>query len=192
VTQVKPGGSGTSRYRVARRSMTIAVAAAVVVSATAAATPLRAQSPRIGRPAPGFTLPTLAGDSLALARLRGHPVLLSFWATWCTICRTEMPDLALAGAAHAADGLTVVAINADDAKDAVARYLRSFPAGSVSGVIHALDPTNRIVNRYRVPILPSAVFIDSAGIVRAIHHGAMTRAEIAAGLRAILPDNSQE
>ena len=173
-------------------TMAAAIASLVIAAATAVVTPVRAQTLRIGRPAPGFTLPTLAGDSFSLARLHGHPVVLSFWATWCPTCRTEMPDLALAGAAHAAEGLEIVAINADQAREAVIRYLKAFPAGSVSGLTHALDPANRVVSRYRIPVLPSAVFVDSAGIVRAIHHGAMTRAEMAMGLHAILPDNPQE
>ena len=48
---------------------------------------------RPGAVAPDFTLLTLAGDSVHLAALRGHPVLLNFWATWCVPCKDEMPRL---------------------------------------------------------------------------------------------------
>jgi thiol-disulfide isomerase/thioredoxin len=47
----------------------------------------------VGGPAPAYAAPTLAGDTVTLAELRGRPVLLNIWATWCSPCREEMPDL---------------------------------------------------------------------------------------------------
>ena len=53
----------------------------------------RPPSPQIGFPAPDFALSDLAGQTVRLADLRGQPLVLNFWATWCPPCRAEMPAL---------------------------------------------------------------------------------------------------
>ena len=50
-------------------------------------------APAVGHPAPDFTLTTAAGETFKLSDLRGTPVVLNFWATWCPPCRSEMPEL---------------------------------------------------------------------------------------------------
>lgn len=62
---------------------------------------------------PSVALPTLAGDTLALADLRGRHVLVNFWATWCPPCRAETPDLIALHERYADRGLTVVGISVD-------------------------------------------------------------------------------
>ncbi|MDX1545958.1 MAG: TlpA disulfide reductase family protein [Rhodothermales bacterium] len=65
-------------------------------------------------PAPAFTLPTLGGDSLSLRDYRGEVVLLNFWATWCTPCIAEMPDLTALHEELEPHGLTVVGISVNE------------------------------------------------------------------------------
>ncbi|MQA91626.1 MAG: redoxin domain-containing protein [Gemmatimonas sp.] len=68
-----------------------------------------------GLPAPSFAAPTMAGDTVTLADLRGEHVLLNVWATWCLPCREEMPDLQAIHESYAERGLRVVGVSIDQA-----------------------------------------------------------------------------
>jgi len=73
----------------------------------------QASSLTVGRPAPGLVLHTLDGQSIASEDLRGNVVILTFWATWCEPCRTELPLLSAYAARHAAHGLRVLGFSLD-------------------------------------------------------------------------------
>jgi cytochrome c biogenesis protein CcmG/thiol:disulfide interchange protein DsbE len=95
--------------------------------------PAQANEVRVGQPAPTATLTTLDGKSLSTSDLKGHVVILTFWATWCVPCREELPLLSSYAAEHAAQGLSVLGftLNTPDELDqvrAVAETL-SFPVG---------------------------------------------------------------
>ncbi len=101
-----------------------------------AATASRANEVRVGERAPPATLVTLDGQKLSTPDLRGHVVILTFWATWCVPCREELPLLSRYATEHASQGLQVLAFSLDDPDDLakvrdVARTL-SFPVGLLS------------------------------------------------------------
>ncbi|EGY64993.1 Stage IV sporulation protein H [Ralstonia pickettii] len=87
----------------------------------------------VGRPAPPLVLHTLDGRSIATDDLRGQVVILTFWATWCGPCRTELPLLSAYAARHADKGLRVLGFSLDEPAELpavreVAAKL-SFPVG---------------------------------------------------------------
>jgi cytochrome c biogenesis protein CcmG, thiol:disulfide interchange protein DsbE len=87
----------------------------------------------VGRPAPPLALHTLDGQSIATDDLHGQVVVLTFWATWCEPCRTELPLLSDYAARHADKGLTVLGFSLDAPDDLTAvRQVAaslSFPVG---------------------------------------------------------------
>ena len=86
--------------------------ASAEVSTSEAPEPLRGNA--VGQIAPEFTLLDADGQSFTLNQLRGRPLLIYFWATWCAPCRAEMPALEAAYQDHKKDGLVVIAIDVQE------------------------------------------------------------------------------
>jgi cytochrome c biogenesis protein CcmG/thiol:disulfide interchange protein DsbE len=140
-------------------------------------------TPIVGRPAPAFDLQALDGGRLSLADLRGSPVVLNFWASWCIPCREEAPLLTAAATDYRARGLRVVGIvyqdSAESARNFMGRYGQTYPG--------LLDPDGRTAIDYGVFGIPETFFIDAFGIVRSRQIGAVTGDELDKRIRAILP-----
>jgi cytochrome c biogenesis protein CcmG/thiol:disulfide interchange protein DsbE len=140
-------------------------------------------TPIVGRRAPAFDLQTLDGGRLSLASLRGSPVVLNFWASWCIPCREEAPLLTAAAADYGARGLRVVGVvyqdSAESARDFMGRYGQTYPG--------LLDPDGRTAIDYGVFGIPETFFIDASGIVRARQVGAVTVDDLRRQIQKILP-----
>jgi cytochrome c biogenesis protein CcmG/thiol:disulfide interchange protein DsbE len=159
----------------------------VAITPSAPASPgasvIQIGSPLIGKPAPTLAGMTLDGAPFDLASLRGSPVLLNFWASWCGPCRDEFPLLAAAEKRHAAQGLKVIGVLfKDDAAPA-----RAFVADEKADWPTVADPARTIAQPWAVLAPPQSYFIDRAGIVRDIQIGQVRdAAELDAILAAIL------
>lgn len=140
--------------------------------------------PKVGQPAPDFDLKTLDGGRVRLAEQRGHPVLVNFWASWCKPCSDEMPEIIRAYQKLRAVGLEVLAINLTDQerKRDIQRFADEFQLPFPV----ALDAQGKVSRRYGLIGVPMTVFVDSDGIVRAVHPGPMTTETLNRGLAAIL------
>jgi len=81
-----------------------------------------AHPPRIGNPAPDFTVAD-GQKTISLAQFRGKPVLLNFWATWCPPCIQEMPSL-VALQKQLGDKVIILAVSEDDDANAYQQFIR--------------------------------------------------------------------
>lgn len=144
------------------------------------------QKPARGAPAPDIDLPTLSGGHVKLSSLKGHPVVVTFWGTWCPPCREEFPELVAAQKKHRDSGLVILAVNQRDQElstKAVEEFVKEFGADFAV----ALDTRGRARRSFRLVGLPTMVFVDAAGIIQGVHPGPITSAEFDNGLAAILP-----
>ena len=131
-------------------------------------------------PLPDLTLQTLQGRSVALASLRGQPLVVNLWATWCPPCRRELP--LLIEAAQRQTGGRIVLVNEGETAAQVAAYLQSQHLGSPEVL---LDPGNRLLSAYQSPGLPTTLFIDAEGRVRRLHIGELSKATLQQGIAAL-------
>ena len=115
-----------------------------------------------------FTLEDLNGRSYRLKELRGRPVLLDFWATWCAPCRREMPQVD----ALQRKGLTVLAISDEDEK-----VVRAFAAANRYAFAILRDPYGKVFQLYDVVPRPTIILIDSDGRIAGRWAG-LPRAEV--------------
>ena len=126
----------------------------------------------IGAPAPDFTTEGLGGGTVRLSQFRGHPVLINFWATWCTACRTEMPAIEQAWEHYRARGFQVIAV---DYQESNTTAMRSFLSTLGVRFIAALDTQGRIAAAYNVTVgLPTSIFVGRDGVARTLHLGQMS------------------
>ncbi|MFC1891814.1 peroxiredoxin family protein [Thermodesulfobacteriota bacterium] len=76
--------------------------------------------------APNFTLEDLSGKKVSLEDYRGSTVLIDFWATWCSPCRSSIPELVALQDKYRDQGLVILGISVDDPRQINSNYLRSF------------------------------------------------------------------
>lgn len=183
-----PTGAGVpaspGRSRRARRlsiprlaALAAGLIGAVVVAVLAvapSASQVQAQSPLLGLPAPDIRGPTLSGSGFELAGLRGHFVVLDFFASWCPACVTEQPELERFAAHQGArpGGHRLVGVIFSDSQPAVRSFLG--PGVSLYPVLD--DPGGATALAYGVRQPPEKYIIDPAGTVAAKILGPTTEA----------------
>lgn len=139
------------------------------------------ERPQVGYTAPDFTLTDLKGKSWRLSSLRGKPVFLNFWATWCPPCQAEMPDIEALHRRYGKD-VVILGVNlttSETSPQSVAKFLAAH--GYTFPVV--LDKTGSVAQKYLVRFIPTSFFIDRKGIIRAMAVGAMDQATMLANLK---------
>lgn len=140
--------------------------------------------PQIGFRAPGFTLQSLDGQSFNLESLRGKPLLINYWATWCVPCKQELPILEKLYREYQQKGLVVLSINAldqdsvENVQAIVNEYGMTFPV--------LLDQDRQFANAYQAIFFPTTFIVDANGVIREISLGDNTEAELRSSLDTLL------
>jgi|CXWL01.1.fsa_nt_gi thiol-disulfide isomerase/thioredoxin len=125
-----------------------------------------------GSTARDFTATTADGATIRLSDLRGTPVVINFWATWCVSCLAEMPELEEVQQEFGADKIHVLAVNSGESKDAAKEFLDFLDAPDFKT---ALDPSLVVTDAYGIIGLSHTVFVDAEGIIRATYTGQLSQ-----------------
>ena len=129
--------------------------------------PATAFSISIGEIASDFVLKDMEGKEVTLKDFNGKVVFINFWATWCSPCKKEFPELNRFYDTYKDNDLIVLAVNSDLKKGSVEDFLTKYPAKMTV----LLDPGAKIVGSYGPRAMPTSYIIDRKGVVRFIHFG---------------------
>lgn len=136
---------------------------------------------RAGDAAPQWSDPLVNGTTFSYASLKGSPVYLNFFASWCPPCNVEAPGIETLQQRYASRGLHVIGIdeeeNASTARGFAQKYHLTYPI---------VVDSDTLENLYHVNGLPVHVFIRRDGTIYENVAGEMSQAEIAAAVKAIL------
>jgi thiol-disulfide isomerase/thioredoxin len=138
----------------------------------------------IGKLAPDFQLQDIENQSISLSNLRGNPVILNFWASWCGPCRDEMPLLQQTYEERESKGVLLLTVNLRETLSVAAQYMQdnglSFPV--------LLDTDGSVALSYNVTAIPTTFFLDIDGIIQATKLGSFSSvAEIESYISRIQP-----
>ena len=142
-------------------------------------------APREGFLAPEFALQDAQGQTVRLSELRGRPVLVNLWASWCAPCKAEMPAMQKVYEAYAAQGFTILAVNTtfqDTQENAI-----SFAESRMLTFPLLFDVDGSVSQQYQVRAMPTSFFVDQEGIIRrAVFGGPMPEALLRAEIDKLL------
>lgn len=124
----------------------------------------------------------LDGGAAVLADMKGEPMVVNLWATWCPPCQREMPVLADAQRAH--PDFTFVFVNQGEGRDDIRRYLQA-AALELDNVL--IDPFSTVSRDSGTRGLPTTLFFDSDGRLVDTHVGELTSASLARKLQRHAP-----
>ncbi len=138
----------------------------------------------VGDIAHDFVLQDLEGNSYQLSDLRGQPVIVNFWATWCAPCRIEMPELQAAFEKYEEDELLILALDQDEPSDVVGAFFYDEMSLTFTPL---LDDGGLVAGQYGVFNFPSTYFVNVEGVVTAVHRGPMVQSQLDSYLADTIP-----
>jgi peroxiredoxin len=125
-----------------------------------------AQAPQAGFHAPDFILTSQNGTQISLDELKGKPLIINFWASWCPPCRAEMPSFQQVSQEYSDAGLVVVGINLTN-QDSLAEVSAFVNQNQLSFPV-LLDEYGTVSQIYNVHSLPTTFFVDRNGVIQRV------------------------
>jgi thiol-disulfide isomerase/thioredoxin len=123
----------------------------------------------VGDPLPAVTFSAWQGDTAQLAAPPGGVTIIDFWASWCQPCRAALPELNAIAQRYAADGVQVVAVNIDRAREPADAFLKTYVPAPAMTLLR--DPGGRGLARYGASGMPALYVVDQGGVVQLVESG---------------------
>lgn len=136
--------------------------------------------------APDFTVQDVNGSSVALSSLKGKPVVLNFWASWCPPCKAEMPDYEKMYREYGPKGVAFFMVNMTDGSRETVATAKQFLQQSQYTFPVYFDTKGSAAQAYNVSAIPDSVFIGRSGTVAAAYEGMIDAAAMRNNIEAIL------
>ena len=179
------GADRPRRWRWAAASLLSIVALGALLGFGLGRDPRAVPSVLVGKRAPAFVLKDLqTGREVRLADLRGHVVVLNFWASWCVDCVREHPGLYAAWQRYGDSGVVFLSVLYQDQESSALRFQRRMGQGWPD----LLDPGGRTALDYGVSGVPETFFIGPDGRIAGKQTGASSYALLVSKIRSLLPD----
>ena len=131
-------------------------------------------APEIHALAPPFTATNINGEIVDLLELRGSPVIINFWATWCGPCAAEMPELQAFYEARQQDGIRLLGVNLSEGSEQILPWVERY--GLTFDLL--LDPQGEIADLYRLRGQPSTYIVSPEGVITSVFYGPTTYSQL--------------
>ncbi len=135
--------------------------------------------------APDFQMIDRNGNKVKLSDMRGKPVVLNFWASWCGPCKSEMPDFEEAYKEYG-DSIIFMMVNLTDGNNETVETATAYVDGQGYTFPLYFDSENNGAAAYGVTSIPVTYFIDAEGYLVAYGRGAMDRETLQSGIDMLI------
>ena len=137
----------------------------------------------VGQTAPDFTLSDVNGHQVSLSSLRGHAVIINFWASYCAPCQDEFPLLNSFYQQHQTEGLVILGINEGEPMSTITDFAQRYKI--TYQVLSDPKYEFNADSSYNPSKLPRSYFIDKQGTVRAVEDGELSPTVLQANYQKI-------
>ena len=131
----------------------------------------------IGDPSYDLTLTDYDGNEVKLSDLKGKPVVLNFWASWCTPCRSEMPHFEKIYGEMRED-VHFVMVNCTDGESETVKTVKAFIEKKGYSFPVYFDTKNQSYLKYGASSIPMTFFIDAEGNIKLYAKGAISESNL--------------